>query len=238
LEYRILDWDSDFFGFSVARILPDQLDQSSLLEILDALKKAKVTLAYWAVDGKAPSSVEAGESAGGFLADIKVTYRLDLKSPSSLVPPLEIPVERYLEKVPSQDLLDLAFLSGQYSRFHRDPRIPKEKFLQLYRLWIEKSVQGELADSVLVFRDGPKIGGMVTLGREGDLGKIGLMAVSPPYQGKGIGLALLAAGRDWFRAQGLSLAHVVAQEANERACRFYEKAGYAQVHQEPIFHFW
>ena len=39
----------------------------------------------------------------------------------------------------------LAIAAGEYSRFAVDRRFPREKSESLYRIWIQRSVSGEIA---------------------------------------------------------------------------------------------
>ena len=45
--YQLLPWDSDFFGFKVARILAKNLGTPALKEILGALREEKIGRASW-----------------------------------------------------------------------------------------------------------------------------------------------------------------------------------------------
>jgi dTDP-4-amino-4,6-dideoxy-D-galactose acyltransferase len=237
-DTTLLEWDSAFFGFPVARVLPPRLDAARLAEILDELRRQGVRLAYWAADAGCARSRAAGEAAGGLLADRKVTYRLDLAdaAEASEKPPAVLPFDA---ERPSGELEDLAIASGAYSRFKVDPRIPAGKFEDLFREWMRRSVSGALADAVLVIRepDG-RIAGMVTaLAREG-LGEIGLLAVVPDFRGRGYGRALVEGAGAFCRKRGLDAVRVVTQEGNAPACRLYERAGYAVERRENVFHFW
>ena len=77
-EFSILDWDSGFFGYRVGTILPTTLDTMHLELILEALRRENVALAYWPSNSESRESEIAGNSLGGFLADRKTTYFLDL----------------------------------------------------------------------------------------------------------------------------------------------------------------
>ena len=50
MEVMPLDWDSGFFGFKVARILPEELNHEQLQIILAGLTDNEVKLAYWSTN--------------------------------------------------------------------------------------------------------------------------------------------------------------------------------------------
>ena len=238
-DFTILDWDSNFFGFRVGRILPTCLDASHLKLILDELRREKVTLAYWASDSESPESEAAGNSLGGFLADRKTTYLLDHgKLDKDSIGNLQ-PVVEYGVATASEDLEQLAIQSGAYSRFKVDPRIPTERFEELYRLWIRGSVSKRLADAVMVVQgSNDKVVGMVTLGQKNGRGDIGLIAVDSDSRGIGYGRVLVNSSLMFFLSEGYKYSQVVTQGDNVPVCSLYESVGYTLEKCENLFHFW
>lgn len=239
-NYAVLDWDSTFFGFTVARVLPQNLDFKQLDETLLTMRQENVTLAYWAASPTDEESVAAARRCNGFLADKKVTFVIDademLQRDSSTIS--EAIVEEYADLYPTPELEALALQAGVYSRFRVDPRIPEGRFVDLYKLWINNSVNKKIADAVLIVRKEGKAVGMVTVGRKGDRADIGLIAVDDSMRGKGLGLTLVRAAQEWALNKGFTSAQVVTQGENISACRFYEKCGYRVDKVENIYHFW
>lgn len=237
--HEMLDWDSGFFGFKVARILPERLQAAELQAVLAELERADVTLAYWACHPDDQGSQQAALLSGGFLADRKVTYCIDAETMRErAVAATGSPVERYLDEVTTPELEELALQAGIYSRFRVDPRMPRDKFEGLYRLWIRNSVNGRIADQVLVARETGKIVGMVTVGRKGERADIGLVAVDASMRGRNLGGALVQSAQQWALENGFKIAQVVTQGENLAACRLYEKWGYQVDSVRNIYHFW
>jgi dTDP-4-amino-4,6-dideoxy-D-galactose acyltransferase len=232
-----LAWDSAHFGFPVAR-LSAAATPAELVDALAELRSVAYRLAYWSVPTGDVERVAAARRAGGHLADEKLTYVRPLgggEPPSSHA---RYAVERFVGDRPDAALMRLAILSGEYSRFRRDPSFPGELADMLYTRWIERSVGGEIADEVLVARDLGIIVGMITLGRAGERGDIGLVAVDPAAQGKGLGRLLVTEAGRRFAAAGRTAAQVVTQGENRAACRLYESCGYSIERSETVFHFW
>lgn len=236
--YQLLDWDSAFFGFKVARILPERLSPSQLAPVIAELRAHNVSLAYWAADPADPASQEAATACGGLLADRKATFIAEVAQCSPLPVLYDGLIEEYTAQVPDTDLESLAIQAGIYSRFKVDAKIPEDKFLDLYRLWIRNSVNGQIADAVLVARHEGRIAGMVTVGEKNGRSDIGLIAVDESMRGKNLGIALVGAAKEWARSKGYRFAQVVTQRENLAACRLYEKCGYTIEKIENIYHLW
>ncbi len=237
-RFQILEWDSNFFGITVARILPDRLTRGELEQTLDVMKKSDVGLAYWASNPDDDESQFAAKIGNGFLADKKVTFTVNLDQFKEPVAILGWEIEEYLDAVPDDDLEALAIQAGIYSRYSIDARMPAGKFLELYKLWILNSVKRQIADAVLVVRHSGKIVGMVTVGEKNGRSDIGLIAVDASMRGKNLGVSLVYAATEWGRRKGFTIAQVVTQGENSAACKLYEKCGYAIDKTEYFYHFW
>ncbi len=232
-----LAWDSAHFGFPVARIAA-AAPPAELPGALAGLRSAEYRLAYWSVPAGDVERVAAGRREGGHLADDKLTYSRVLGADEPASSGARSIVERFAGDRPDAALVRLALRSGEYSRFRRDPSFPWELADLLYSRWIERSVAGEIADEVLVARDGGEIVGMITLGRAGERGDIGLVAVDPAAQGRGLGRLLVTEAGRRFAASGRTVAQVVTQAENGPARRLYESCGYSIERSETVFHFW
>jgi dTDP-4-amino-4,6-dideoxy-D-galactose acyltransferase len=240
-SYKILEWDSNFFGFTVAKIMPPRMRKDELVDTLAAMKADGVTLAYWAADPEDEESQACAQASNAFLADRKVTFIIssqEIQAVAESPTGSDLPVEEYLDLVSTPELEDLALQAGLFSRFKIDPRIPENKFTELYKIWINRSVAREIAATVFVVRRDGKIAGMVTVGGKNGRADIGLIAVDASLRGRNAGTALVKAAQNWGVRMGFSFAQVVTQGGNEPACRFYEKCGYKVDKVENIYHFW
>lgn len=237
-NYQILEWDSNFFGFAVARIIPKKISCEQLQNILIDLKKINVKLVYWATDSADTESHMAAKYLGGYLADEKITYSIDLKKiyENNILSPIK--VEEYNQQIPNSELENLAIQSGMYSRYNLDPNFSKSQFEKLYRNWIINSTNKTISDAVLVIHEKNKIVGMITLVEMAENGYIGLIAVDSSMRGKGLGKALVRSAISWFKVKGYDKIKVVTQTRNIAACNLYEKIGFSEKKVEYFYHFW
>ncbi|MCC2634223.1 MAG: dTDP-4-amino-4,6-dideoxy-D-galactose acyltransferase [Ramlibacter sp.] len=234
MKVESLEWDSQFLGAPVSRIVAEGASRRELAEAVARLRAAGVRLAYLFADSPlAPADADALQAR---LVDRKVTYRMEADGLPSTHPwPAVTP---YVPAMPQAELERLAIESGKYSRFHVDPRFPEDKFVALYVQWLRKSLTGEIADAVLVATDAGRPVGLVTMAQSGPAGKIGLVAVDEACRGRGLGRQLVEAARQWFASRQVSHAEVVTQQDNVAACRLYETCGFRVHAVQYVYHLW
>ncbi len=240
-----LPWDSAHFGFRVARLTPPILDEHELIGALRAAQRDQVHLIYWDSATSSPAPQPILEEFGGLLVNGRVTYAANLAEcppPAGLAAATEFTVREFAQGEATPDLLELAVEAGASSRFCVDRQIERGKFEDLYRIWMQRSTRGELADAVLIaVRPAPGCpltAGMITLKCTPAGGQIGLLATRAASRGRGVGRQLLAAAHDWFQQRGVMRSVVVTQRENGSACRLYERNGYTLACAESSHHFW
>ena len=137
-----------------------------------------------------------------------------------------------------KQVYDLAFESGKWSRFKLDKKFNKDEFYSLYKTWVDNSFNKEIADAILVYKLQNDIVGFVTYKVFGEYAAIGLIAVSPDFQGKGIGRKLIkAVESELFKIQ-IDELRISTQLQNVSACNFYLKLGYEVLKKKMISHYW
>jgi len=234
-NYEILKFDSELFGFGVARILVPLLNTAALQEIIAELRQQKIKLLYWPSDSLDKTSQAAARAMQGHLCSEQVTYVINLENIASFSTPEVI---EYAGTLATPELETLALAAGKYSRFVCDPNFPHHLFLKLYQNWIANSANKTLASKILVIQRQQKIVGMITLGEKNQRGDIGLLGIDENFRGHGLGKQLVYAAQKEFAKQGYNAAQVVTQRANIPACKLYEKCGFNAEKIENYYHFW
>ena len=232
--YKLLKWDSSFFGFKVALIYGSS---NNLSEILHQLEANKVKLAYCFISDKDRKANNNALKKGGLLVDRKVTYR-GLIGSEELPPVNTDKIKSFLFKPLNDKILSLALQSGIYSRFCLDKHFASDAYEKLYSEWISKSLAKIIADEVYMYVEEGKEQGLITLSRKDNYAEIGLLAVDTMSRGKSLGKQLVNAASVKTSEWGYNTLKVATQKENIPACRFYEKLGFEIEKIENIYHFW
>jgi len=228
-----LPWDSQHFEIPIARIIPSELNDSELRDVLSFAKSKGFHLVYWATRPECDLPPTLLMKFFGLLVDRKVTFQKKLM-PEPISDSVEnlssaLKVVEYTQSQATELLLSLTVQSGLHSRFNVDPHIPKYKFESMFHIWMKRSVVHDLADVVFVAVHPSNIHqylGVITASVEHGMGKIGLISVLPNYQGKGIGSLLMRAVHQWMHSHEIHDAVVVTQQDNIAACKLYARLGY------------
>lgn len=235
-ELQPLAWDSRFFGFPVARAVVPPGGAAAVAALAAQARTRQIRLVYLIIDPTDAAAAQAARAAGARLADQKVTFG---QSVGAATGPVVSASEVAPTSVFSPELEALAWQSGEYSRFRRDPQFAPGRFERLYSDWLRASLRGELARVVLAWqRPGGPPTGLLTLQVQEAQASIGLLAVQAGQRGQGQGRALVAAAVPLAQAWGCEHLRVVTQLDNGPACRFYASVGFAIEQQEHVYHLW
>lgn len=228
MEIINLDWDTNFFGFKVGKIvLQNNLIDESLLVNND------YKLLY--LFSNVALSDELVKKYNLFLADEKIDLITSISGLTFNKTPNENLVE--LTKL-DENLLDLAYQSGHYSRFKVDANFKNKEFEKLYCAWIEQSITHKNAEKVMGFLVNNKIVGFITIGLKNDAYCIGLIAVDETHRSLKIGKQLLAYVFNYAKSKEISFVTLTTQKQNQGAMKFYLQNGFSINHTTYIYHLW
>ena len=212
IEIQKLDWDSDFFGLRIGRVII-----SSKEEIEDLVnQKTKVQEEFDLIYVFASHGLEFS-AVNAKLLDEKVVYALSDTSRSELNNNVKLWDE---DRGVTEELLHLALVSGKYSR------------------WIEQSVNHSIASEVFCYMIEGVPRGLVTLNDKNGLGTIGLVAIHEDFQHRGIGSSMMNHVIRYSIEKQIEKLTVATQLDNIPACRLYEKSGFVVESVTDIWHWW
>lgn len=227
---NLLAWDTDFFGIRIYKLDISDYNVQEIEKSVNSAFGEGAELIYLII----PENIDNKEIFQTELIDRKVIFSKNIKSFEFQIPE----IAEFGEYTIPKKLYDIALESGKYSRFKIDSRLPPGSYEKLYKKWIEKSVSGEIADKVFVYKEYGEILGLITLKIKTDHGEIGLLAADYSVQGKGIGSKLISAVENYVISRNIHTLEVATQLNNRLACKFYEKNGFTIKNIVKYYHIW
>ena len=228
-----LEWDSGFFGRRIARVCGHYLSDDLLPAILAWCSAQQIDCLYFLAAADDPRTIRLAERNAFDFVDIRATFERSLDG---------LPEEASgIRSARQDDLPHLKRITGRSfadSRFYYDLHFDRTRCDELYAAWIERSFQG-YADCVLVADLNGEAAGYITCCLSpSQTGSIGLIAVDPKSQGRGIGQRLLVSALHYFRDHGMSSGTVVTQGRNIKSQRLYQRYGFRTQSVGLWFHRW
>jgi len=233
---EFLAWDSDFFKIRVGLLrLENEYNEANLNRFLSEVKTA-YDLVYIILDTNSLLPAALVKYHLIQLVDEKTTF--SQSKAQFHFQERDKAIKSYKASYPTDQMFSLAILAGKYSRFSQDEKIPREKFEELYRLWMINSLNKAFANDVFVFEEGGAVLGLVTWKIVDEVGQIGLIAVDENNAGRQIGQRLVNAVLIEASLKDCKDLRVVTQGTNTVARNFYLKCGFEKKHSQLIYHFW
>lgn len=236
----LLDWDSRFWGFPIARLNSSTLSAALLDQVAAWCATHRIRCLYFRADGSCPRTLAMAADAGFRFVDVRMELSLALTG----LPLVDSkPGEDAVRPATGDDLAELQQLAAHAhrdTRFYKDDRFDAAKAADLYRTWIER----DFAAHLVLICESPRYPerpcGYVTCEYDATKGegRIGLIAVASQAAGRGFGTQLMHAALRYFVARGLQTVRVVTQATNVPAMRLYEAAGFRTSNVTLWFHKW
>ncbi|MBU1118308.1 GNAT family N-acetyltransferase [Patescibacteria group bacterium] len=217
LNLMKLDWDSEFFGHTIAE-LSGSVSRSGLEAVLNEAKKSSIELIQACVDLSDVDQINMLEENGFLFWETKVTYEKKLSLEKKEKPQY---IEAQENNVPAlQNIASQVFVDSKYYAVGFD----KKKVDTLYEVWVEKAVKGTFDDFCLIHQDEDDILGFITAKiLDKKTARIGLIGVDPRHQSKGTGTQLLLSLDAKLAEEGIEKIQVSTQGKNVVANNFYIK---------------
>lgn len=228
-----LDWDSRFFGVSIARALPARVTAERCRAMLDWCRTEGVDCLYLLADDD-PDTDRLLQSASFKRVDERVTLERELTSESSSFAADTRPSR--LDDIPA--LRAIAAVSHRDSRFYNDGSFDRERCDEFYRVWIENSCRGWADHVVVAERNGTAVGYLTVHLRGPGASSIGLVGVDRALQRHGIGSHLLAGALAWVSDRSVTRMSVATQGRNSASQGFFQNAGFRRVSASVWYHRW
>ena len=224
-----LEWDSDFFGFPIARVDLEGADDATLAAIESEARDKGIVCAYGTLAPEDTTTSVLAQRFGHRLVEVAIT----LTHPDGAYEPPSTP-----SKVREGTIDDLPLLAeaihvlGPWSRFGADPRFGIDEARRMFRAWVERAITAE--DRMLsISEDEHGITGVSSHVR-GQPDRIDLMGVVKP--GTGASDAMMRFFFDWARPGPVDAGPCAAR--NLSVLRFLDRCGFRMSRCEYHFHRW
>lgn len=231
-----LPWDSDFWGFPVARVDSLVLRGDTSEKITKWCKENVIRCLYFAADGSDSETLQQAYHSGFKFVDVRV--ELECNAPlRAMLSSSDLEVRSVVE-ADLEALQSIARTAHYDTRFFKDLNFDRLRCENLYLKWIERDfTMGRILGYFP--NNQPKAGGYITFSKETeDTARIGLLAVDESLRGCGGGGRLLDAAIASSAVMGLRKIRVATQGTNLAALKLYEKAGFRVCDVKIWFHRW
>jgi ribosomal protein S18 acetylase RimI-like enzyme len=238
LPCELLEWDSEHFGFPIARVAGRSLTSQSAAAIDDWCTDQGIRCLYFLADADDAGTARVAAGRGYRVVDLRVTVRHSMEGLAQLPDSPHVTVREAGEDELGY-LRRLAARSHRGSRFYFDGGFPRERCDTLYEAWIERgfrdpnrtlligSVDREAAGYFVIAPLGP--------GREGH-GE--LSAVEERHRGRGVGTALHVGMLRTLASRGAVSHRGVLSARNVAVIRLHERLGFLTEKVEVWHHKW
>ena len=232
--YEIVSWDTNFFGFQVARVKANIITKKAGVSQLSELYNDDIKLAYYV--GKMP--LDENLLKNDYFDIHRVITRVPIMKNLVEIKYDHDKIFSYSKDYPDEDLIKLAQLAGAQGRFGKDPNISEQQCNDIFKNWIINSVNRKMASDVLVYKEDGRVIGFSTLQVGNGVGYAPLFAVAREFEGRGISFALMKAAESVMFSKGVTKVLSGTQNLNLKALAIYRRYGFEIREPEYVYHFW
>ena len=217
-----LDWDSRFWGFPVAHLeLPDVAVLS-----LDLSDLNKYTVVQSLIELNQPSDSRFLVKEGFFPVDTRIEYKLKIGGPRAYNNEQNaVCIDIAEDEINEFDAALFASVLTDSSRFNSFPTTAA-RVTQFYTTWILNARSGVFDDGLVTATIEKTPVALISYRSTGDALSIGLIAVHPSYQGRGLARRLIHHIYGMAQRRKQPVITVVTEGCNIPAQRFYESTGF------------
>ncbi len=233
-ELRQLQWDTDYFGVSSARVnlsgIINDIDQEEIIQFCKGYDFVTISN----LDNIKENNHWIGNRTNAFLADMNIQF-LKVLADKPGYEDKKTYVVNCLSR--NEQIVDIARKSFNHSRFFNDLKLPQEQAKNIYLHWTECAFGQKNKYFVVSEREGI-VAGYILFSVYEDNSVIELIAVDEKYQGRGVGKSLLHTMESFVIEKKIQKIKVGTQVNNITAAQFYSVMGFKHVSCGSIYHLW
>jgi dTDP-4-amino-4,6-dideoxy-D-galactose acyltransferase len=233
-----LEWESDFFGFSMGQFTSNKLDEHNYKEAHKACEDKNIQFLQVLAESHDYDSIRQAELQGFNFTDVRIT--LELKLNEIKLKQQETEFSYGLATTKHIDALKI-ISDGMFkdSRFYFDKNFTEHKVDELFQLWVEKAILGTFDHECFCFfqNEQPICFGTIRYNSKKEA-SLGLLGVDKNFRGKKISNRLLTQMCSFLIKSNIEVFTVVTQGRNYAAQRCYQQAGFRTQNVEFWYHKW
>lgn len=244
---RKLNWDTEFFGFTTAKVIGFYNLNNNILNVEDynkliqsmneSLYANQIKYVLWLLDARDIKLIQAACQHGYILIESRLHYYIDLNH-------FENP-ERYSVRLANnEDIIPLSEnainMVNEYDRFHSDDFFSRESVDRLMAKWVETSIMGNFADGAIVPNvEKPKA--FCTFKMHKDKWPFWKRKISQPVfsavgvEFRGWYKKIISELNYYLRDNGAEFAYLITQSTNKAVIHTWESLGYKFGKNELVF---
>jgi dTDP-4-amino-4,6-dideoxy-D-galactose acyltransferase len=232
----LLAWDSQHWGFPVARINANILTENTARETTRWCGEHKVKCLYFAADATCSETLEQVWRNSFRFVDVRIDLERKVSGMSLLADQITS-----CRKARPEDLVfmeELARTAHEDARFFKDWMFDRTKAAEMYAMWIRRDMREHEVFVAPADESSDVLGYSSASTVNSQEGRIGLLAVSPAARGRGIGRQLVLYALERLESYGIRNVRVATQGTNVAALRLYEECGFRVADVKVWFHRW
>ncbi len=235
IHARILKWDTEYFGFTMARIEHFYFDGKELVqamynELCQWIEKNQVKHISVRLDLRNRTGINFLMSQGFEFITGKLMLRCDISNPWNPLANSQYTLLKGVKDVNMKELLSITTDNFNENRFVLDQHLDHNKSVGLYENWVQKEVLKN-ANSITLIRSDNSTLGFSLIDRLNDIpsyvsGFVNLIAVSKKHHGLGIGSILLKASLNQFKQYGVDIVYANIVSSNFASLSLFQSCGF------------
>jgi dTDP-4-amino-4,6-dideoxy-D-galactose acyltransferase len=238
---QFLQWDTDFFGYRIARVQGGRLTPESAAQILEWGQQNGIQCLYFQAEADDPQTIRLAEAHGFNLVEVRLTLERNLSDwdPETRPKASQDAAIRAGNPGDIPAVQQIAQNSYIDSRFYFDRRFSEQDWQHYYQTWVKKSFSGGAEMALVAEQDGQVIGYITgVLVNEGQECQYELTGVSQAARRSGVGQELFRSGMDWCVQHGIPYIWVMTQGRNVTTQRMIQRHGFLTRSCHLYYHKW